>query len=240
MFKKPRVLIADDDWRLLEYLREYLVQSGYEVLIAGNGLETLEQAQTQDPDLIILDILMPHMDGLQVLAELRRYSKTPVIILSSQTSDAARIKGLNLGADDFLIKPFNIEELATRVKAVIRRSTAGEHGETNNFMRLGDITIDFNTKSVKIKNKTIPLTLIEWQLLRELAVNSGHLIQYEQLLSKIWGPEYADDVQLLRTWISRLRHKLENETQCRLIKTVRNTGYIMELTVSHAIEEGLG
>ena len=98
-------------------------------------------------------------------------------------------------------------------------------------MKSGDITIDFNKKSVKIKNKTIPLTLIEWQLLRELAVNSGRLIQYDQLLSKVWGPEYMDDIQLLRTWISRLRHKLENETQNRMIKTVRNTGYIMELTV---------
>ena len=237
MFKKSRVLIADDDRKLIDDLGDYLKQSGYEVIVASNGVEALEQAQAQEPDLIILDILMPHMDGLQTLVELRRYSRTPVIILSSQANDAARIKGLNIGADDFITKPFNYEELEARIKAVFRRSNTKETRDTANIISLGDITIDFNTQSVKIKNKSISLTLIEWQLLHELSINPGRLIQYEQLLSKVWGPEYTDDVQLLRTWISRLRHKLESGTKNRVIKTVRNTGYIMELPASSAVEK---
>lgn len=156
MFKKQRILIADDDIRFVTGLREYLAVSGYEVLTANNGLEALEQAQAQEPDLIILDILMPQMDGLQVLSELRKYSSTPVIILSSQNTDLARIKGLNTGADDFITKPFNYAELEARIKTVTRRSLVPTVESKTNLLKFGDIIIDFNKQSLEANKKVIP------------------------------------------------------------------------------------
>jgi DNA-binding response OmpR family regulator len=227
MFRKKRILIADDDQRVINVITEQLNSSGYETISASNGIEALEQAQAQEPDMIILDILMPRMDGFQTLDQLRKYSNIPVIILSTQTSDINKIKGLNIGADDYLIKPFNAEELVARLEAIFRRSGSGDR--TQKILNLGDITIDFDTQSVKVRNNVVQLTSIEWKLLNELASNIDHLIQYEQLLEKVWGTEYSDDVQLLRTWISRLRRKLEGDAATPVIRTVRNTGYIMEI-----------
>jgi two-component system, OmpR family, KDP operon response regulator KdpE len=226
MLKKYRILVADDDARLRESLFARLTAAGYDVINAGNGTEALEQAQVQEPDMLILDILMSGMDGLQVLHELRKYSVIPVIVLSTQNADITRIKTLNLGADDYLAKPFNVDELIARIEAVRRRLKPGS--EEDNSMALGDITIDFKRKALYVNNTAIKLTLIEWQLISELAVNRGRLIQYDRLLAKVWGKEYRDDIQLLRTWISRLRKKLETDPDRPLIHTVRNTGYILE------------
>jgi len=226
MLKKYRILVADDDARLRESLFSRLTAAGYDVINAGNGTEALEQAQVQEPDMLILDILMSGMDGLQVLHELRKYSVIPVIILSTQNADITRIKTLNLGADDYIAKPFNADELIARIEAVRRRLKPAV--EEDNSMSLGDITIDFKRQALYVNNTAIKLTLIEWQLISELAVNRGRLIQYDRLLTKVWGKEYRDDIQLLRTWISRLRKKLENNPDRPLIHTVRNTGYILE------------
>jgi DNA-binding response OmpR family regulator len=228
MHKKIRILIADDDSHVLASLSRELISTGYEVITASSGLEALDQAQAQEPDLLILDIMMPRMDSLQTLAKLRQYSNTPVIILSNQNSYASKIKGLNTGADDYLVKPFNNAELDARIKAVLRRAYSLNR---NDVLHFENISIDFNRQYVLVNNEVVQLTLIEWQLLGELANNAGHLIQYELLLTKVWGPEYHDDVKLLRTWISRLRQKLENHSDHRLIHTVRDTGYIMELPV---------
>lgn len=228
MLKKIRILVADDDRRVLSLLDNTLTAAGYVVITANNGIEALEQAQAQEPDLLILDILMPRMDGFKTLQELRKYSFLPVIMLTSQSADISKIKGLNLGADDYLIKPFNPEELVTRLETVLRRAQSSSKNKTKDNMNIGGIIIDFNKQSVRVQDKTVPLTLIEWQLLSELAFNPGHLIQYEQLLTKVWGPEYRNDLKLLRTWISRIRHKLERDSGNPLIRTVRNTGYIMD------------
>jgi DNA-binding response OmpR family regulator len=227
--KQFRILVVDDEERILNFLRSKLRASGYEVLTAGNGLEALEQAQAQEPDLIVLDLLMPKMDGFETLKELRSFSAVPVIILSAKGTDVDRIKGLGLGADDYLPKPFNPDELVARIEAVKRRLEPAEKRKTTDSLSFGDLTIDFKSRIVALGRQQKYLTRIEWLLLSELARNAGRLLTYEDLLSTVWGPEYRDDVQILRTWISRLRYKLESgPTAPRLIRTVPKVGYIID------------
>jgi len=223
-----RVLVVDDEERILSFLRSKLIASGYGVLTASNGLEALEQAQAQEPDLIVLDVLMPRMNGLEVLKELRTFSSVPVIILSARGTDADRIKGLSIGADDYLPKPFNPDELVARIEAVRRRIKPAESRKTSEPLSFGDVTIDFNKHRVVVKGEEARLTRIEWLLLSELAHNAGRLMTYGELLTRIWGPEYRDDVQILRTWVSRLRAKIEKDaSNPQLIRTMPKTGYMM-------------
>ena len=227
--KKFCILVVDDEKRILNFLRTKLKASGYEVLTAASGMEALEQVQAQEPDLILLDILMPKMDGFETLKNLRSFSATPVIVLSAKGSDIDKIKGLGLGADDYIPKPFNPDELIARIEAVKRRIQPTEKRRTSESFRLNDLTIDFKSRKVVLDGDEKYLTRIEWLLLSELAHNLGRLMPYEELLSRVWGPEYRDDVQLLRTWISRLRSKLEkNPNDPKLICTIPKAGYIME------------
>ena len=227
--KKFCILVVDDEKRILNFLRTKLKASGYEVLTAASGMEALEQVQAQEPDLILLDILMPKMDGFETLKSLRSFSATPVIVLSAKGSDIDKIKGLGLGADDYIPKPFNPDELIARIEAVKRRIEPTEKRRTSESFRLNDLTIDFKSRKVVLDGDEKYLTRIEWLLLSELAHNMGRLMPYEELLSRVWGPEYRDDVQLLRTWISRLRSKLEKDpNDPKLICTIPKAGYIME------------
>jgi two-component system KDP operon response regulator KdpE len=227
--KQFRILVVDDEERILNFLQAKLKALGYEVIIAGDGREAVEQAQAQDPDLIVLDLLMPRMDGFETLKELRSFSQVPVIILSAKGADADKIKGLDLGADDYLQKPFNPDELVARIEAVRRRlEPGGRRGEPEE-LSIGNLVINFKGRKVLVDSQEVHLTRIEWLLLSELAHNLGRLMTYEELLSRVWGPEYRDDVQTLRTWISRLRYKLEKDpNNPGLIRTMPKTGYIME------------
>jgi DNA-binding response OmpR family regulator len=227
--KRFRVLVVDDEERIINFLRSKLKASGYEVLTASNGLEALEQAQTQEPDLVLLDLLMPKMDGFETLKELRSFSAVPLIILSARGADVDKIKGLTLGADDYLPKPFNPDELVARIEAIRRRLGPAERRKISEIFSLGDITIDFKRRSVVVRGEGKYLTRTEWLLLNELAHNVGRLMLYEELLTRVWGPEYRNDVQILRTWISRLRYKLERDpSNPQLIRTVPKAGYIMD------------
>ena len=224
-----RILVVDDEERIINFLRSKLKASGYEVLTANNGLEGLEQAQAQEPDLIVLDLLMPKMDGLEMLKQLRSFSAVPVIILTAKGADADRIKGLQLGADDYLPKPFNPDELVARIEAIRRRLEPEKRSEIREVFQLGDVTIDFEKRNAIVSGKPKYLTRIEWLLLSQLASNAGRLMLYEDLLTRVWGPEYRDDVQILRTSISRLRGKLESDPNSpQLIRTVPKTGYIID------------
>lgn len=225
-----RILVVDDEERILNFLRAKLKALGYEALTASNGLEAVEQAQAQEPDLIVLDLIMPKMDGFETLKEVRSFSSVPVIILSAKGADVDKIKGLGLGADDYLQKPFNPDELVARIEAVRRRLQPADRRRTLEPLSVGDLTIDFDGRRVVHRGKEEHLTRIEWLLLSELARNVGRFMLYEELLTRIWGPEYRDDVQTLRTWISRLRYKLENDpTNPKLIRNMPKTGYIMDL-----------
>ena len=227
--KQPQILVVDDDERILNFLRVKLKGSGYEVLTAKDGVEALEKAQTQEPDLILLDVIMPRLDGLETLKQLRSFSTAPVIVLSAKGADVDKIKGLDLGADDYLPKPFNPDELVARIEAVMRRIQPKDSRRILDTLSLGDLAIDFNRRKVTLKGEERYLTRIEWLLLSELARNIGRLMPYEELLTRVWGPEYRNDVQTLRTWISRLRYKLGGpSTGVGLIRTIPKTGYIME------------
>jgi two-component system KDP operon response regulator KdpE len=223
------VLLVDDEPRILNFLSSKLRATSYEVLTASNGVEALEQVQAQEPHLVVLDILMPRMDGFETLKELRTFSSVPVIILSAKGTNADKIKGLDLGADDYLAKPFSPDELIARIEAVRRRLAPSEKRKACEQLSVGNVTIDFKRRLVFVKGEETRLTRIEWLLLSELVQNAGSLMLYSDLLTRVWGPEYRDDVQILRTWISRLREKIESEpNNPKLIRTIPKTGYIID------------
>jgi DNA-binding response OmpR family regulator len=227
--KQFRVLVVDDEPRILNFLSSKLRASGYEVLTARNGAEALEQVPAHEPDLVVLDVMMPKMDGFETLKEIRSFSSVPVIILSAKGSNTDKVKGLDLGADDYLAKPFSPDELIARIEAVRRRLAPAEKRKAYEQLSLGDLTIDFRKRLVIVKGKEARLTRIEWLLLSELAQNAGSLMLYSDLLTRVWGPEYRDDVQILRTWISRLRDKVENDPNTpTLIRTIPKTGYMID------------
>lgn len=226
--KQFRVLVVDDEERILNFLSYKLKASGFSVLTANNGKAGLEQAQAQEPDLVVLDVVMPGLDGFETLKQLRSFSSVPVIILSAKESSIDKIKGLNLGADDYLPKPFDPDELVARIEAVRRRLESAAGRKRPEPLSIGKMTIDFDRRTVTISGEEKNLTRIEWLILSELARNTGRLMLYEELLTRVWGPEYRNDVQLLRTWVSRLRHKLEEDpTNPQLICTMPKAGYIM-------------
>jgi len=226
--KQFRILVVDDEERILNFLNSKLKSSGYEVLTASDGTKGLEQAQAQEPDLIVLDLLMPKMNGLEMLKELRTFSAVPVIVLSAKGADADRIKGLQLGADDYLPKPFNPDELVARIEA-IRRRLEPEKDKAPDVFNMGDVTIDFKKRQVLVGGEPKYLTRTEWLLLSQLVNNAGRLMLYEELLTRVWGPEYRDDIQILRTWLSRLRRKLQSDPRSpQLIRTMPKTGYIID------------
>jgi two-component system KDP operon response regulator KdpE len=226
--KRFRILIVDDEERILNFLSTKLKASGYEVFTAPNGVKGLEQVQAQEPDLVVLDLLMPRMNGLDMLKELRAFSIMPVIILTAKEADTDRIKGLQLGADDYLPKPFNPDELVARIEAIRRRLEPKDRRKTPKVIELGNVTVDFKKHNVLVNGEEKYLTRTEWLLLSQLINNAGRLMLYEELLTQVWGPEYRDDVQILRTWISRLRGKLESDPNNPLIRTITKTGYIID------------
>jgi len=225
-----RVLVVDDEERIVNFLRVKLKALGYEVLTGSDGREAVEQAQAQDPDLIVLDLLMPKTDGFEALRQIRNFSPVPVIILSAKGADADKIKGLGLGADDYLQKPFNPDELVARIEAVRRRIEPADRRTFPDALTVGALRVDFEGRRAVVNGKEEHLTRIEWLLLSELARNAGRLMTYEELLTRVWGPEYRNDVQTLRTWISRLRFKLDRGTGTEaLIRTIPKTGYVMDV-----------
>lgn len=227
--KQFRILVVDDEPRILNFLTAKLRSSGHDVITAANGAEALEQAQAQEPDLIVLDVVMPRMDGFETLRQLRTFSSVPVIFLSAKGTDIDRIRGLGLGADDYIPKPFSPDELVARIDAIRRRVGPTEGRKEHQHYDSGGLSIDFAKRLVTVRGKDVRLTRIEWLLLSELAQNAGRLMLYEELLTRVWGPEYRDDVQLLRTWISRLRYKIESDaSHPTLIRTMPKTGYILD------------
>jgi DNA-binding response OmpR family regulator len=227
--KRFVILLVDDEERILNFLKTKLKMLSYEVILANNGIEALEQVQGHEPDLVVLDVMMPKKDGFETLKELRTFSGVPVIMLSAKGDDSDRIKGLGLGADDYIAKPFNPDELVARIEAIRRRLTSLERKNIPRELIVQDLQINFDERHLTVRGKEVKLTRLEWLLLSELAINAGHLMTYYDLLSAIWGPEYRDDVQILRTWISRLRQKIEiGPNEAKIIITVPKTGYMFK------------
>ncbi len=228
---KPVVLVVDDDHKILRLLRIELTAQGFQVLMAERGKDALETVERQRPDLVVMDIIMPGMDGLETLKRIRETSGVPVILLTAMGTDTDKIKGLELGADDYLAKPFNPEELSARVRAVLRRAQAKDSLLDGNRLVCGSIVIDLARRTVFVNNRPVVLSRTEWQLLQQLCAHAGRVMLHEDLLVRTWGQEYRDDVQYLRVWISRLRQKLEeNPAEPRFIRTVQGIGYILDTT----------
>jgi two-component system KDP operon response regulator KdpE len=187
----------------------------------------LRLAEEQRPDIVLLDILMPEMTGLEVMRRLRERSDAPIILVTARDSEADKVSGLEQGADDYIVKPFSPEELAARIRAVVRRSSGA--APTERVVRSGDVEIDLNRRLVTRGGEPVTLTRTEWLLLQHLAANAGKVLLNAELLTKVWGPEYRDDLQYLRVWVSRLRRKLEeNPSEPQIIRTRPGIGYLLE------------
>ena len=213
MRKRASVLVVDDEKEILTFVRSNLVARGFEVFTARSGAEALTALEARNPDLMILDILMPEVDGFEVCRRVREWSSIPIIVLSALGRDQDKVQALDLGADDYLTKPFSVEELLARIRALMRR-VGGEYLAPQQELppfECGEMSIDFARQLVFIAGNQIRLTPTEFALLRELAANAGKLMTHGMLLNRVWGPEYRTEVEYLRVFIRRLRRKIERD-----------------------------
>jgi DNA-binding response OmpR family regulator len=220
------ILVVDDEPRMTRFIRMNLELEGYQVIEAHNGLEALDKARTNLPDLIILDVMMPELDGFETLEMLREVSNVPVIMLTVRADEEDKVRGLELGADDYVTKPFGAREFVSRVKAVLRRTerpVTPEEAVLHIDDRLG---IDFNSREVIIEGQRTKLRPTEFRLLYHLIENAGWVVPHETLLAKVWGYEYREEIQYLRLYITYLRQKIEPDpANPRYILTERGVGY---------------
>jgi two-component system KDP operon response regulator KdpE len=224
MTSKGRVLVVDDEQSIRRAVGRALTARGYDVQLATNGEEALSAAAFQ-PDLVVLDLNLPAMDGLSVCRQLRAWSPVPILVLSVREDEADKVAALDLGADDYLTKPFGIDELLARVRALLRR--AGTQGAPKPVrFRTDELEIDLDTSTITRAGAEMRLTKTEWALLTALCQHPGKLLTHRWLLERVWGPRYAEDVDVLRVFISQLRKKLETDPgRPKVITTDPGIGY---------------
>ncbi len=224
--RRYRILVVDDEERMVRFIRLNLEHDGFEVITAFNGREALERVRQDLPDLVLLDVMMPELDGFEVLSMLREFSEVPVIMLTARSTEEDIVRGLELGADDYITKPFSPRVLVSRVRAVLRRveATRGTmHGVIEVDHRL---KIDFDRREVWVDGKLVKLRPTEYRLLYHLVQNAGWVLSYEQLLRKVWGYEYGSEHHYVRLYINYLRQKLEEDpSNPKYILTERGVGY---------------
>jgi two-component system, OmpR family, KDP operon response regulator KdpE len=226
--RKQLVLVADDDAPILRLVRTKLQADGYGVITATNGQEAVELFERERPDIVVLDLMMPVMDGYDAMQQIRQAANVPVVILTARSAAPEKIRGLDMGADDYVTKPFNPDELSARISAVLRR-TSGSQPASTQLLDYGRLTIDLGNRRIMADGVEVELSRTEWELLYQLASNAGRVMLHTELLSRIWGPEFRDETYYLRTWVSRLRAKLEQDRENpQLIKTFPGMGYRLE------------
>jgi two-component system, OmpR family, KDP operon response regulator KdpE len=224
--KRASVLVADDDPRLLKLVQFNLEKDGYRVLTARDGPNALRMAEGEELDLLLLDIMMPGMDGRDVCRRVREFSTVPIIMLTAREAEEDKVSGLDAGADDYLTKPFGANELMARVRAALRRAhlANGENGQP--LFQTGDLEVDFAQQVARIRGEQVNLTPTEFRIISFLARNAGRVVTQADLLTKVWGPEYKDEAHLLRVNIARLRGKIEPDPgHPRFIITRPGIGY---------------
>ncbi len=223
---RHRILVVDDEPRMIRFIRMNLELEGYQVSEATNGLEALNKVRDDLPDLVILDVMMPDMDGFETLRLLREVTQVPVIMLTVKADEEDKVKGLELGADDYVTKPFSPKELSSRVKAVLRRTEMPAPVEKS-VLKIDDyLQIDFDHRRVIAGGKEVKLRPTEYRLLYHLVNNAGRILTHDQLLSKAWGYEYREETHYLRLYITYLRQKIEPDpANPRYILTERGVGY---------------
>lgn len=220
---KLRILVVDDEPQILRFLRPSLTAAGYDVVTEETGAAALMAAATSAPDAILLDLGLPDMDGKEVISKLRGWSKTPIIVISARDREAEKIAALDLGADDYVDKPFGIGELLARLRAALRHA-AGHSSELTVF-EAGDLIVDLPAHAVSRGGKNVKLTPKEFELLALLVRNAGRVVTHRQILTSVWGPAHAQDVQYLRVFIGQLRQKLARDGAPDAIETEPGIGY---------------
>lgn len=220
------ILVVDDEERMLRFIRLNLEHDGFQVIEAVKGHEALDKMRTAMPDLILLDVMLPDLDGFEVLKMVREISNIPIIMLTAKGEEDDRVKGLELGADDYVTKPFSPRELVSRVKAVLRRVESEGSGEEEVIDVDDRLKIDFNRREIWVEGELVKLRPTEYRLLYHLVQNAGWVLTYDQILSRVWGYEYRDEPHYVRLYINYLRQKLEKDpAKPKYILTERGIGY---------------
>lgn len=223
---RKKILVVDDEKRIVSIIRRNLEVDGFDVVEAYNGAQAIDKFRTTLPDLVVLDVMMPDMDGFTVLETIREISSTPVIMLTAKGEEEDRVRGLELGADDYVPKPWSSRELTSRIKAVLRRVNSNDDGETGKIVVDDRLTIDFNRHEVWVEGKQVKLRPTEYRLLYHLVKNAGWVLTHDQILTRVWGYEYQDEPHYVRLYINYLRKKLEKDpANPQYILTERGVGY---------------
>jgi len=225
-FERRRILVVDDEERMVRFIRLNLEHDGFQVSEAFNGKQAIQRLRDVNPDLILLDVMMPDLNGFEVLEMIREISNVPVIMLTAKGEEDDRVRGLELGADDYVTKPFSPRELVSRAKAVLRR-TESASGSMHGLIEVDDrLKIDFDRREVWLESKIVKLRPTEYRLLFHLVQNAGWVVSHDQLLAKVWGYEYRDEPHYVRLYINYLRQKLEKDpSNPKYILTERGVGY---------------
>jgi two-component system KDP operon response regulator KdpE len=225
-FERRRILVVDDEERMVRFIRLNLEHDGFQVSEAFNGKEAIQKMRDLTPDLILLDVMMPDLDGFEVLETIREISNVPVIMLTAKGEEDDRVRGLELGADDYVTKPFSPRELVSRTKAVLRR-TEGASGSMHGLIEVDErLKIDFDRREIWLEGKLVKLRPTEYRMLYHLVQNAGWVVSHDQLLTKVWGYEYRDEPHYVRLYINYLRQKLEADpSNPKYILTERGVGY---------------
>jgi len=226
MASNKTILVVDDEAKMIEFIKMNLELEGFHVISASDGYEALEKAVDGLPDLVLLDIMMPDMDGFETLRRLREVSGVPVIFLSVKGEEFDRVRGLDLGADDYVTKPFSPRELVSRIRAVLRRTEGKAAATRSEVVVDDDLTINFDQRKVIVRGQEVRLRPTEYRLLYELVSNAGRLLTHETLLSRVWGPEYRDEDHYVRLYVTYLRQKIEKDPKKpEYILSERGLGY---------------
>ena len=226
-----KLLVVDDDLNICDMLRLYFENEGYTVKTANDGVEGVNYFKTFEPDLVLLDIMMPKKDGWQVCREIREISAKPVIMITAKGEVFDKVLGLELGADDFIVKPFDMKELSARIKAVLRRYNAHSKENDEEVVRFENIEISLQKYELKLNDKIIDIPPKELELLYFLASNSNRVFTRDQLLDKVWGFDYLGDSRTVDVHVKRLREKIENDSDKWVLKTVWGVGYKFETLI---------
>jgi len=225
-FANKRILVVDDEERIVRFIRLNLEQDGFLVVDAFTGRQAMEKLRQALPDLILLDVMLPDLDGFEVLRMIRENHDVPIIMLTAKTEEDDRVRGLELGADDYVTKPFSPRELVSRVRAVLRRTEKSREGKEGAIQVDDRLKIDFDRREVWVEGKLVKLRPTEYRLLYHLVQNAGWVITHDQILAKVWGYEYRDEPHYVRLYVNYLREKLEEDpANPKYILTERGVGY---------------
>jgi DNA-binding response OmpR family regulator len=226
---KGRILVVDDDKTLLRLMREALTKADFEVVSASNGIDALQELYARQPDLVILDVMMPRMDGWETAGRIRMVSQVPIIMLTAKDEESDKLKGFEAGVDDYVTKPFSFAEMIARVNAVLGRSRQAPPNHKPKRYVSGNLVIDTDARRVTKGGKVVELTPTEYRLLATLAENGGRVLSHEQLLNRVWGYEYGEDTGYVKRYIWYLRRKIENDPRKpEHILTERGFGYLFQ------------